>query len=239
MTSRGSASGKFENAYDFATSAHNNLLMFHRQVASGRMDLLTLLLDPRGEPTPFLESGYRTLNGQISPDGRWVAYDSTEAGGRQVFVRSLAEPKRSLWPVAKDAVRPHWTRDGGRLRYAKNDEIWEVAVSSDRAGREIRFGAPALVIKHDLLADMAVTPSPDGQRFLLVKRPATERRLVYVPNWVAEVKGAMPRSSTFNPRDPFTLTVAAVVLLLVALIAAFLAVRRASRVAPIASRRQG
>ena len=157
LTSRGSASGTFETAYDFATSAHNNLLMFHRQVASARMDLLTLLLDPRGEPTPFLESGYRTTNGQISPDGRWVAY-RLDRGRRPPGLRAIVggtEP----FSMASGNGRLSPPLDARRrsLRYARNDEIWAVPVSSDRAGREIRFGAPALVIKHPLLAQ------PDGE----------------------------------------------------------------------------
>jgi serine/threonine-protein kinase len=50
-------------------------------------DLMLLPLDPTGSPTPLIQTEFTEDNGHVSPDGRWIAYESNESGAREVFVR--------------------------------------------------------------------------------------------------------------------------------------------------------
>ena len=184
-------SGSFSNPYDFANSVYRNVLLFHRQTGSGQVDLFTLRLEPLGTPEPLLVTKVLTENGAISPDGRWVAYQSAESGGRQVFVRSFSSPARNRWPVADDGIRPHWSRDGRRIFFFRDREIWSVAVSPTATDAEFRAGTPELVIRNDFIDPAHVTTSADPTRFVIVKRPQTERLLVHVPNFGAEARQSL------------------------------------------------
>ena len=94
---------------------------------------------------------------------------------------------------------PRWSRDGRTLFFRRDREIWQVSVHTGAGAGDFQAGTPELLIRHDSLISPGyglVEPSPDGQRFLLVRTPARERierLLVYVPNWLDEVKEALKR----------------------------------------------
>ncbi|MGE5277747.1 MAG: protein kinase domain-containing protein, partial [Acidobacteriota bacterium] len=57
---------------------------------------------------------------EISPDGRWTAFDSTESGQREVYVQPLPEgPKRQV--SIGGGQMPVWNRNGSELFYAARD----------------------------------------------------------------------------------------------------------------------
>jgi len=190
--------GAYANAYDHATSLRGNVLMFERQVGPDDFDLFTMRLEPRGAPQPYLRSEALTFQGQMSPDSRWVAYASNEAGGRQIFVRSYSEPSRGRVFVASNADKPRWSRDGRRLFFVRNDEIWAIPVTPDAKGKDVSVGKDKRLsgnrdVSAEIEIGMSPEPSADEMRFLVVKRPRTERRLVYVPNWLDEVRSKATR----------------------------------------------
>ena len=51
-----------------------------------KLDLWTLSVADR-KPVPFLRTSFNEMHGQVSPDGRWLAYVSDESGTWEVFVR--------------------------------------------------------------------------------------------------------------------------------------------------------
>src|SRR4029450_3994002 len=53
-----------------------------------RMDVELLPLDGRGQPTVLLNSEAREDSPAISPDGKWIAYTSDEAGQNEVYIRA-------------------------------------------------------------------------------------------------------------------------------------------------------
>ncbi|HKV99716.1 MAG TPA: protein kinase [Vicinamibacterales bacterium] len=74
--------------------------------ASGTADPVALLA------TPYVESHPR-----VSPDGRWLAYESNDSGRQNIFVTSFSSPG-ARWPVSVDGGGfPVWRRDGRELYY--------------------------------------------------------------------------------------------------------------------------
>lgn len=71
--------------------------------------------------TPAIES-----QGQISPDGRWLAYCSDESGRLQVYLRPFtgaAPAPDTTWPVSAVSGRePRWRADGKELFYVESGE---------------------------------------------------------------------------------------------------------------------
>jgi len=73
------------------------------------------------EPRPLLNTPYSEMYARISPDGRWLAYVSNEAGNQSVYVTRF--PNRGpKWPVSPlGGVCPVWRADGRELFYRALD----------------------------------------------------------------------------------------------------------------------
>ena len=95
---------------------------------SGRPDLSTALkVTPsgsRGEPVegrkpfPVVQTSFDDIQGQFSPDGRWLAYASNESGRYEIYIRSFPEAG-GRWQVSTaGGTQPRWRRD------ARNSIMW-------------------------------------------------------------------------------------------------------------------
>jgi serine/threonine protein kinase len=66
---------------------------------------------------PLVRTVGHDTDGRVSPNGRWLAYVSTETGRSEVYVRALAGGN-GRWPISTDGgVSPRWRRDGRELFY--------------------------------------------------------------------------------------------------------------------------
>jgi len=141
------------------------------------------------------------VNAEFSSDGRWLAYDSTEPGGRHVFVRPFPATDKGRWQVSTaGGVMPVWTRNGRELLYVSpQNDLVSVAI---RPGDQFQFGSPAVVLKNVINPDVSVGRSydvaPDGQRFLFIRdkseADAANRDLAIgiVLNWQQGLKARLP-----------------------------------------------
>ena len=144
----------------------------------------------------------------ISPDGRWIAYQSDESGQYEVYVRPFPNVDAGKWTVSTSGgVHPVWSPDGQELFYLSPgdtpdppDSLMVVRVETEptfSAGTpDIVFGTSGYFF--------AATPrhfdvSADGQRFLMVKaeeRSATQDEesleLIVVQGWFQELQRLVP-----------------------------------------------
>jgi eukaryotic-like serine/threonine-protein kinase len=96
-------------------SLDDRLILCTHQSAGG--DYLELLPATEGEPTRFLTSKGSETNGQISPDGAWVAYASDESGAWEIYVTSFPGAA-GKWQVSRGGgSEPRWRGDGKELFY--------------------------------------------------------------------------------------------------------------------------
>jgi eukaryotic-like serine/threonine-protein kinase len=136
---------------------------------------------------------------KFSPDGRWIAYESTESGRREIYVRPYAEGG-GKWQISTGGGRyVRWARSGRELFYLKDDGSLMVAdvFAQERA---FRSGTPRLLFKAnpvlsnhstDTLLDIPYDVTRDGQRFLFTARVADageQTSLAIVLNWTAALK---------------------------------------------------
>jgi eukaryotic-like serine/threonine-protein kinase len=77
---------------------------------------LVLISIPDGNLTTFLEGGARR-NGQISPDGKWVAYESNETGDWEVFITTYPTAGGKLQVSRTGGRQPRWRGDGKEIFY--------------------------------------------------------------------------------------------------------------------------
>ena len=152
-----------------------------------------------GDTTTEIISATRAEETQArpSPDGRWVAYQSNASGINQVVVQALRRPGGQVVVSPGFGTEPVWSRTGNRLYYRDGTQFVEVTYTTTPefavTSRTPLFPdpfvfAPAPHANYDV--------SPDGATFLAL-RPTESAQLVFVHNWVAElrrqVQAASPR----------------------------------------------
>ena len=90
------------------------------------------------KPFPFLQTEASEAAGQLSPDGRWMAYTSDESSSFEIYVRSFPSGGSQRLVSTNGGIGPYWRRDGKELfYYAPDGKLMAVEVKSDpRGGRQ-------------------------------------------------------------------------------------------------------
>ncbi|MFY9551101.1 MAG: hypothetical protein WAU32_08130, partial [Thermoanaerobaculia bacterium] len=129
---------------------------------------------------------------EVSPDGRWTAFDSSESGQREVYVQPLPEgPKRQV--SIGGGQMPVWNRNGSELFYAaRGGMLMSVAMHLGAGRLEIAEPQPLFFLRLGVSGEIMFhrhpyDVSPDGQRFLVIRRAADTEAdgAVVVTNWTA------------------------------------------------------
>jgi eukaryotic-like serine/threonine-protein kinase len=157
------------------------------------------VLPMQGEPNPiaFSHSRFDETDGEFSPDGRWVAYESNETGQYEIYVRAFsgsadAAETGGKWMVSKDGgLFPRWSSDGRQLAYISLDRTAIMSLSVD-TGRVFQPGVPRQLVKipADRGNSSGVAPTPDLKRFLMpvAVEAKVPQSFTVVLNWAAALK---------------------------------------------------
>jgi serine/threonine-protein kinase len=161
--------------------------------------LLTLTPSPRVEP--LVETRFEERGGILSPDGRWLAYESNSSGRFEIYVRPFPAIGDGQWQVSTTGgVQALWSRDGGELFYRTLDGAVMSVPVAPRAGTW-SSGTPAMLFTDTYVMGGANVSrqydvSPDGQRFVMLKDSGegsgTQRIIVVVQNWFEELRRLAP-----------------------------------------------
>ena len=138
----------------------------------------------------------------ISPDGKWIAYQSDESGRTEVFVRSFPNTNAFKHQVSNGGgAAPLWSRDGRELFFvsATNDMM----TARVTAGSPLSVAAPVPLfhIPNELLRVEYAFYTPwdlaaDG-RFIMARARRTDagnaKSVVVAENWLTELKAQVRR----------------------------------------------
>ena len=118
---------------------------------------------------------------QVSPDGRWIAFNSDETQAWEVYVTRFPEFTDKRRVSVAGGVQPRWRGDGRELFYLAPDGTM-MAVPLDGSSRARPLFTTSLSPPSHQVSEYDVTSN--GQRFLLLE-PATTRpqTLTYLLNW--------------------------------------------------------
>ena len=139
------------------------------------------------KPFPFVQSNFNAICAQFSPNGRYVAYASTETGNLEVYVQTFPEHVGKWQISATGGNEPVWSRDGKELFYLDLDgKLMEVDVNTNAT---FQAAIPKPLFQTQLNGrypgrTMYVV-SPDAQRFLMIVPAGTAKPepLTVVVNW--------------------------------------------------------
>ena len=140
----------------------------------------------------FLESNARKAVPDLSPDGHWLAYQSNEAGSREIYVVPFPGPGGKFLISTDGGNVPRWSRDGSELFYKNGDNMMAVDIKTNPV---FQPGKPRVLFKgpYSVYYDI----SPDGKRFLMAKPPtaaaqAAPTQVTVVLNWFEELRRRAP-----------------------------------------------
>jgi hypothetical protein len=158
-------------------------LVFGESAPTTGADVMQLRLDGTHAVTPLVRTPFSERNGEVSPDGRWLAYDANDSGRFEIYVRPFPDVSSGHWQVSMEGgTRPLWARDGHELFFlAPTGALMRVGVARGSTWVataptklfEGHYGAPAIFL------DRTYDVSPDGRRFLMIKPgrfPGRDRR---------------------------------------------------------------
>jgi serine/threonine-protein kinase len=149
---------------------------------------------------PSADSRFNGWFGDFSPNGRYVAYQSSESGRLEVYVRPFPQVNRGRWQVSNGGgTRATWARSGRELFYLDGSNTL-TTVPVQISGSTFNAGKPVKVFDNKYVEPNPARHydvSPDGQRFLMIKDSADDPNampasMVVVEHWFEELKQRVP-----------------------------------------------
>jgi Tol biopolymer transport system component len=182
--------------YPMDWSRDGSYVLYMQREASTSDDLWVLPMKDGGTPLPFARTEFSERHGQFSPSGRWIAYDSDETGGYQVYVRAFqpgATGGAKYQLSSTGGSEPRWRGDGKEIYYVSSGgKMMAASVTESPAGLQFGpakelFDAP-LVYANNFSFFYDVTA--DGQRFLLLSPLQENSAAAYslIINWPSKLK---------------------------------------------------
>ena len=144
------------------------VLVTHQGLSGSHLELVSL---SDGKATKLLSGNGSQANGQISPDGKWLAYASDESGNWEIYVTTFPGAV-GKWQVSRGGGNePRWRGDGKEIFYlGPNGMITAVPVSSQGG---FATGTPTPLFQFHGRAAISSTDAfsydvtKDGKRFLV------------------------------------------------------------------------
>jgi len=177
-------------------SPDGQLLAFIEENPTTGYDIWVLRMSDR-KAQPFLRTPFNESAPEFSPDGRWLAYVSNESGRDEVYVQPYPGPG-GKWQISTEGgTEPVWNRNLRELFYRCGDKMMAVDIATQPS---FAAGKPRMLFQGQYVPTAGTFPfydvSPDGQRFLMLKRPeqagGAPMQINVVLNWFEELKRLAP-----------------------------------------------
>ncbi len=195
-----SGAGKEEELWSHTTGAFTTttdwsrdgrFLAFTHAGPKTGADLWILSLSGERKAAPYLQTPFEEMDGQFSPDGRWMTYTSNETERFEVYVQPIPA-SGGKWQISTGGGRqPRWRRDGKEIFYiAPDGKLMAVPVKAVPPG-SLERGVPQALFEARFLVTgtrrltRTYDPSADGRRFLITTQVGETAVLpiTVVVNW--------------------------------------------------------
>ena len=165
-------------------------LIFNHVLPGQKREIWAMPLFGDRKPFAVITGPGTLVEGHVSPNGKWIAYNSNESGKAEIYVQNFP-PAGGRWQVSTEGgSEPSWNPNGKELFYLNGDKLMAVDVKTETD----RFdaGTPRLLFEAPVGNTLrnAYVVAPDGQRFLVNLRFQNTNVLpmIVVLNWPAGVR---------------------------------------------------
>ena len=181
-------------------SPDGQVLAFYERPIGGAFtpnrDIWVLPIEGEQKPRPFLQTPFEEAGAVFSPEGRWLAYMSTESGRQEIYVQPFPGPG-GKWQISTEGGRePAWARNGREIFYRNGDQLMAVDITTDPT---FSAGTPKVLFEGTFemanLSRANYDVAPDGQRFVMIQEGGSDSapaQINFVLNWFEELKRRVP-----------------------------------------------
>jgi eukaryotic-like serine/threonine-protein kinase len=152
-------------------------------------DIYTIALSGDRKPQPFLHSAARESAPAFSPDGKWLAYESSQSGRNEVYITPFPAGGAQHQVSTSGGERPVWRRDGREIYYREGLRLMAVDVNTKAS--PVGFSSPKELFELAAgnLNGRYYDVAPDG-RFLTNTSPWKTKAQSFslLLNWPAKLK---------------------------------------------------
>jgi Tol biopolymer transport system component len=141
--------------------------------------------------TPFEEQ-----NGQFSPDGQWIAYQSDESGNAEIYIQPFQRPGYKVQVSTNGGVQPRWNPNSNELFFIAPDGML-MAAPIQINGQTPNVGDPEKLFPakiprgiHMDIMRIQYDVSRDGKRFLInrITEDSGPSPITIDTNWIRALK---------------------------------------------------
>ena len=165
-----------------------------RDGVSGSWDVWVSPLGADATGRPLFSTTATERGGVFSPDGQWIAYESTETGRSEVYVQAYPAGGRKRQISNEGGTEPMWSANGRELFYRSGERMMSADLSPGGASP-----APPRVLFEGVFERLPwglrnYDVSPDGERFLMLKSRVSgqPQRIVLVQHMDEELQRLLP-----------------------------------------------
>jgi Tol biopolymer transport system component len=162
----------------------STLVLYDRQKGRDSYDLWQLDTVRPGAASPLLATQFSSSRPSVSPDGRWLAFQSSESGREEVYVTSITGKGRR-WQISSTGGRePQWGSDGRELLFVSSqNQLVSVAVTTSPA---FDAGESRPLLGLNLRPELGrnrYVMSRDGNQFLVQSPKMSAAPVTVLLNW--------------------------------------------------------
>ena len=171
--------------------SHDGRFLLYRSVdPKTGYDLWALPMDGDRKPFPVVQTDFEEPDGQFSPDGKWIAYQSNESGRVEIYIQAFPGPGRKEQISTNGGAQVRWRADAKELFYIGLDR-WLMAVSLHSAsnGKSLEWDRPVPLFPTQVggavqgVNRQLYLVSPNGQRFLMNTITEQTTPINVILNW--------------------------------------------------------
>lgn len=151
-------------------------------------DIFAIPLEGDRSPEPLVTGPASEQMPRISPDGKWLAYQSDESGRFEIYVRPFPQAGARVQVSSDGGTEPLWDRTGSTLYYRAPNGITANTVTT--AGGFVIGARRVALPGRDLPAPThpSYDVTPDGSRFLVLRPTGEEAKAIVIHNWAREFR---------------------------------------------------
>ncbi len=150
-------------------SADGKTLLYSRGPAGSNWEIWALPLEGERKPRLLIPHSGNSFSamGYLSPNGRWLAYASSESGTAEVYVVAYGGGQGKWQVSTNEGSQPRWSKDGKELYFANDISRVLSAVPVKETNGALQFGAAQSLVTTPATQQFIYDVSPDGKKILL------------------------------------------------------------------------